>query len=95
MKSIKTLLSAQYAEVVIDEVKLKFKKLSWVELKDFEEVASKLGIDGKDETDGTGEVAIDSEEVKNLPVSFCVKVINSFVETAKGNTPTAEDVKKN
>ena len=108
------LTKSQYSKVVVEEVELKIKKLTWGELKSFEAEARKLEVVTTDEDDNEAEstialckyifknfirdekedVAIAEKEVENLPVQFCVKLLETFVKTVRGED-SDEDTKKN
>ena len=106
------LTNAVYKKVVVDEVELKIKKLTWGELREFEAKAKELDVVSTDEADNEAEstielckyifkhfirdekedVAISEEEIENLPVAFCVNLLQEFVKSVHGDD---EDTKKN
>lgn len=110
---LKNLIKSQYKKVVIDDVELKIKKLTWGELKNFEAEAKKLDVvsaeEGANEADSTialckyifknfvrdekEDLAIAEEDIESLPVEFCVKLLETFVASVRGED--AEDIKKN
>jgi hypothetical protein len=111
---LKNLIKSQYKKVVIDDVELKIKKLTWGELKSFESEAKKLDVVSIDEDaneadstislckyifknfirDEKEDVAIAEEDVEQLPVEFCVRLLETFVKSVRGED-TDEDAKKN
>jgi hypothetical protein len=114
MMKLSDLTKSQYKKVIVDEVELKIKKLTWGELKDFEAQAKKLEVVSTDEDaneadstielckyifkhfvrDEKEDVAIDEKEIENLPVQFCVKLLETFVASVRGEDAD-EDAKKN
>ncbi len=114
MMKLSNLIKSQFKKVVIDEVELKIKKLTWGELKEFETKAKELDVlsveEGANEADSTIElckyifsnfirdekeaVAIAEEDVESLPVEFCVKLLETFVKSVRGEDAD-EDNKKN
>jgi hypothetical protein len=106
---IKDLLKSQFQEVNVDGVKLQFKKLSWKEMVEFEKMSSTLSGSEDEQVDtlkfvshlfenfiqdDEGNKAIEESEIQDLPFSFCVNIINKFVEVSRGGIPTEEEAKK-
>ena len=114
MMKLSNLVKSQFKKVVIDDVELKIKKLTWGELKDFEAKAKALDVvstdEGANDADSTIELckyifkhfvrdekedlAIEEEQIENLPVEFCVKLLETFVSSIRGDDAEG-DIKKN
>lgn len=101
-----SLLDAQRKRVEIDGTELYFKKLTWKELKDFQDFATKSEKKGEADsnieicayilksyvTDEDGNPVIDPKDVERLPVEFCIQLANKFVDGIK--VPEESEVKK-
>lgn len=104
MNLVEALKSANRKEVEIDGVTLYFKKLNWKELVEFQTFAS--NAEAKDEdnstvmiseyvlmkhvTDEEGNPVIKKGEVKSLPVSFCIELVETFMESLRSGKQEAK-----
>lgn len=99
------LLNPQRTLVVVQEVELYIKKLNWKEFSDFQKFAGEM-VDDESATialcehiienyvtDAKGQPAIAKENIKDLPVEFCVDLVEVFIQKMNRNA-TEEDVKK-
>jgi len=98
------LLEPQTVSITVDEIDLQVKKLTWKEVKDFQSFASSQGDDEDSATlnltkhilsnyitDEEGDMVINVDQVDELPVSFCVKLVAKFLDVINGDV---DDTKK-
>jgi len=100
------LLTPQKLKVTVGDVELYFKKLTWKELTAFQKFATEVDEEDEQEsalrlckhilenyvTDENDEEVIDINKVEELPVEFCVKLVEKFIDSTRGDSN--EDIKK-
>jgi len=107
--NLRDLLKPQSSDLIVSGVNLVVKKLNWKELNEFQAFAEHL--EKQDETKSAVELCkfiferfikdketsepLTSNEVEELPVDFCIELLNQFLAKVKGEQPTTEDIKKN
>ncbi len=88
------LLDRQYVEVEIQGIKLNFAKLTWGEMRDFQDYAKTISEEDEEDatkklcvyildkfvTDEEEDRVIDVEDIEKLPVSFCVDLVAQFLK---------------
>ena len=78
---LKNLIKSQYKKVVVDDVELKIKKLTWGELKEFEAKAKELDVvavgDDVNEADST--------------IALCKYIFKNFIRDEKEDIAIAEE----
>jgi len=99
---LKSLLDPQRTVATIDNIELWFKKLTWAELETFQKEVKKVEelddekstvalcsyILDKYTTDEEGNKVIDKKDVKDLPVSFCITLVDKFLDKIKAPEET-------
>ncbi len=103
------MLKGSYTPVVVEGVSLRFKRLTWRELEDFQKRALTLDEQGEDGLkasqdfvsyllagfvrDDNGD-ALPETPVADMPFSFCVALIKEFAAFSTGTGDSQADLKK-
>jgi len=106
---LKKLLTPQLIKTVVEDVEVYFVKLNWKQLSDFQDFANEQDKKELNEEDSAliltryileryvkdeqGDDVITTEDIENLPVSFCVELLHKFLQFIRGKTE--EETKKN